>query len=191
MSYYSFGTDYKLDWDWIDFNLYPNKRLDGEIDINKMHALIPEYFNSFCSIVCESYCFQKDEIIMPWMSEEGNSILKAPTFITEKTDKPLSAAQPFIVVSTPFFLKKLKDLGYKTFDKWWDESYDLVEDDSKRIVEIQKLILEISTWSLEKCFETLLDMKEVLTHNMNHNQKIGDNGWRSIEGYHNSPINLI
>ena len=190
-SYYSFGTDYELDWNWIDFKLYPTKRLDGEIDINKMHALIPEYFNSFCSIVSESYCFQKDEIIMPWMNEEGIPILKAPTFITEKTDKPISSAQPFIVVSTPFFLKKLKELGYKTFDRWWDESYDEIEDDSKRIIEIQKVILEISTWSLEKCFQTLIDMKEILIHNMNHNEKIGDSGWRSIEGYHNSPINLI
>ena len=24
----------------------------------------------------------------------------------------------------PHYLKKLKELGFKTFDSWWDESYD-------------------------------------------------------------------
>ena len=193
-SNYSFGTDYQLNWHWINFDLYPSKRVSNEdntLTLSQMHTIIPEYYTSFCSIITESYCFQNDEIIQPWMDKNGNSIMKAPTFITEKTDKSLSVGQPFVIVSTPFFLKKLRELGFKTFDKWWDESYDEIEDDNKRIEKIQSLVLELSEWSLEKCTKVLIDMKQVLYHNMSLNKKLGDAGWRSIEGYHNTPIKII
>ena len=45
-------------------------------------------------------------------------------FLSEKTYKPIYMCQPFIIFGNPNSLKKLKELGYKTFDKWWDESYD-------------------------------------------------------------------
>lgn len=54
-------------------------------------------------------------------------------FMTEKTVKALIVGMPFVIVSTPFFLKNLRDLGFSTYSTLWDESYDQVEDYQQRI----------------------------------------------------------
>ena len=59
--------------------------------------------------------------------------------ITEKTDKCFSAGQPFILVAGPNYLKTLHEYGFKTFDKWWDESYDSEENLDIRISIIKKI----------------------------------------------------
>lgn len=43
-------------------------------------------------------------------------------FLSEKIWKPIYTASPFIVIGNKGTLKKLHELGYKTFSKWWDES---------------------------------------------------------------------
>jgi len=48
-------------------------------------------------------------------------------FLTEKTIRPISASKPFIIYGPKKFLQRLKDLGFKTFESLWDESYDEYE----------------------------------------------------------------
>ena len=91
-----------------------------------------------------------------------------PIHITEKTDKCFSAGQPFLLVSGPYYLKKLKELGFKTFDKWWDESYDLEWDGNLRINLIKDTIKKISFWSIEECEKKYEEMIPILKHNQNH-----------------------
>jgi len=86
-------------------------------------------------------------------------------FLTEKTFKPIYMCQPFIIFGSPNHLKKLKDLGFKSFDKWWDESYDTELDFTKRMEKVVSVIEEISNWSLDKCYEITQEMEEVLIHN--------------------------
>lgn len=86
-------------------------------------------------------------------------------FFTEKTYKPIYACQPFIIVGNPHSLKKLKEIGFKTFDKWWDESYDTELDLSLRLKKITKLLEEISQWDLLKCMEIRKEMRDILIHN--------------------------
>lgn len=86
-------------------------------------------------------------------------------FITEKTYKAIYTCQPFIIVGNAFSLKKLKELGFKTFDKWWDESYDNELDFEKRMYKITKVLEEIATWDLKKCTLIRKEMKEILIHN--------------------------
>ena len=59
----------------------------------------------------------------------------------------------------------MKRVGFKTFDKWWDESYDIEIDDNKRKEKIKNIILEISSWSLEKCESIYKEMIPVLKYN--------------------------
>jgi len=87
--------------------------------------------------------------------------------ITEKTDKCFSAGQPFIIVAGPNYLKKLKELGFKTFDRWWDESYDDETDFEKRIELIKDTIRYISSWSIPKCESIYSEMYDILIHNQN------------------------
>ena len=92
---------------------------------------------------------------------------KDVVFITEKTYKPIYVCQPFIIVGNTYTLKKMKELGFKTFDKWWDESYDNELDLEKRINKITKVLEEIASWDLEKCTTMRNEMKEILIHNYN------------------------
>ena len=123
-----------------------------------MHTIPQEWHESFCAIVTESrYYTDKDEGIIN-DKDEG-------CFITEKTEKCFTVGIPFIMVSTPGFLKKLKELGFKTFDKWWDESYDDEKNPAKRFKKIKDLIYEISKWDNEKIEKTYAEMKDVLRWN--------------------------
>ena len=86
-------------------------------------------------------------------------------FISEKTYKPIYLCQPFIIFGNPHTLKKLKELGYKTFDKWWDESYDAEIDVNKRFDKIVNILEQISEWDMDRCFEIKKEMQNILIHN--------------------------
>jgi len=115
--------------------------------------------DSFCNIVTESRIDLKT------------------IHITEKTDKCFSAGQPFVLVSGPNYLKKLHELGFKTFDKWWDESYDEEEDFEKRISKIKEVIKHIGSWNLKKCENIYEEMLETLIFNKERQKEYYYNGF--------------
>jgi hypothetical protein len=86
-------------------------------------------------------------------------------FISEKTYKPIYLCQPFIVFGNPFTLNKLHELGYKTFDRWWDESYDSDLDLKQRFHKIVKVIEQISDLNINQLMKLKNEMREVLIHN--------------------------
>jgi hypothetical protein len=86
-------------------------------------------------------------------------------FFTEKTYKPIYMCQPFILFGNPHSLKKLKDYGFKTFDRWWDESYDNEIDLDIRLEKITKVLEEIASWDFDKCQQIGIQMEEILIHN--------------------------
>ena len=88
-------------------------------------------------------------------------------FLSEKLNKPLKYLYPFVFVGEPNSLEIIHNLGFKTFDKWWDESYDKVQYPDKRIEQINNLFKELSNWSHEKWSNTLVEMKDILLHNHN------------------------
>jgi len=115
--------------------------------------------HSFCNIVTES---RTDSKLI---------------HITEKTDKCFSAGQPFILVAGPNYLKKLHELGFKTFDKWWDESYDEEEDFDIRMKKVKNVIRYIGGWDLSKCESVYDEMMEVLLFNQNKNKEYYHRGF--------------
>lgn len=168
MSHWTFGSHEVYNPYVWDSTKYPLKNFNNneEIPISEMHHLIPQYRNSFISVVTETFFFREDEVDTPW-----NNIQPIPAFITEKTEKCFSSLHPFIIISTPYFLKYLKELGFRTFDRWWDESYDLEEDDNIRLIKIQKIILEISKWDNYKCMKVLNEMRDILEWNQRVNSE--------------------
>ena len=64
-------------------------------------------------------------------------------------------------------LQHLKDLGFKTFNDFWDESYDM-QDDSQRMASIFKLINKISNWTQEQKIQLTKDVKSILEYNCKH-----------------------
>jgi hypothetical protein len=86
---------------------------------------------------------------------------------TEKIFRAINSCQSFILVSTYKSLENLKELGFKTFDKWWDESYDNEIDDDIRLEKIQKLVLDLNKMSLTDLTNMYIEMIPVITHNFN------------------------
>ena len=88
-------------------------------------------------------------------------------FFSEKIYKPMYCAQPFIMVGNPFSLKKLREQGYRTFDKWWDESYDEEVDFIKRMNKLEQVYEFIGKKTYEELRQMLFEMEEVLMNNFN------------------------
>lgn len=86
-------------------------------------------------------------------------------FFSEKIFKPIYMCQPFILYGNKNSLKTLHELGYKTFDRWWDESYDEVEHWAARAERIVKVLEEIGTWSQDRLIKTRKEMRSVVEHN--------------------------
>lgn len=86
--------------------------------------------------------------------------------ITEKTIKPIVALQPFILHGQQHSLLYLRQIGYKTFDSWWDESYDNISNSKIRQRYIIDLFKYINSLSVEQLAEMHYAMLPVLEHNL-------------------------
>lgn len=113
---------------------------------DKSHFIRSQYESIFIDVVCETYY-------------SGNVF-----FLTEKTWRPIEQMTPFIIQGPQFFLKNLKQLGFKTFDQWWPEVYDESSFYCKP-EQILGLIDNISSWSVEKCKKVYEEMRPILEHN--------------------------
>jgi hypothetical protein len=108
--------------------------------------LYKEYNNFLVDIVCETYY-------------NGNTF-----FPTEKTWRPIMLSTPFIVQGPQWYLHRLRDLGFQTFDRWWDEGY--AEDPADHQPhEIVKVIDSLAEKSIQELNTMHQEMQPTLQHN--------------------------
>ena len=88
--------------------------------------------------------------------------------LTEKIFKPIVARRPFILVGAVNNLAYLKSYGFKTFDRWIDESYDSIEDPDLRIQAITEELAKLCALEPIELLMMYEDMKDVLNYNFNH-----------------------
>jgi hypothetical protein len=115
------------------------------------------YKESFCAIINETRFFQ------------------LTTCVTEKIINPIINKKFFIIVAPPETLIHLKTLGFKTFDKWIDESYDLEYNHIKRLEKIFNLIDYINSKSIDDLRTIYEEMESIIIHNIKTLQIIGEN----------------
>ena len=126
--------------------------LDGEEEIVQMcqdnqNASRPYYQNSLISLITETN----------FHNVEGT--------LTEKSFKPFKEKHPFILVGAFGCLQALRDLGFRTFGEFWDESYDTIQDPTQRMKAISNIIGQISQWSDEQILEFKRNVKPIVEHN--------------------------
>lgn len=114
-------------------------------------ALEPFYETSFMSVVTETYFYESE-----------------PVFLSEKIFRPIVYKQPFILVGLPYSLAFLRELGYKTFHPFIDESYDIETNNSIRMLKILSEIERICTLNQQELKQLSLEVKDIC----NHNQKL-------------------
>lgn len=85
-------------------------------------------------------------------------------FLSEKIFKVMACSHPFMILGNKRSLDELKKLGYKTFDKWIDESYDDM-DDCDRFRGLINNIKRIR--SIKDKLSWFSEMKEIIEYNKN------------------------
>lgn len=88
-------------------------------------------------------------------------------YFSEKTLTAINSRLPIIIAAPPHTLEYLKKFGFKTFDRWWDESYDKEQDHYKRILKIFDVIDYINSKSIDELKVIYNEMSDVLDHNIN------------------------
>jgi hypothetical protein len=139
---YDSSISLPLTLDTSNFSKYPME--------SGVNDVIDFYNDSYINIVTETYFFSNVR------------------HITEKTYKPIAFMQPFIIFAAPGTLAYLRSLGFKTFDKFWDESYDDILDHEVRFMTIMELIEKISKWTEVKLVELTHNVKEIVEFNKKH-----------------------
>lgn len=110
------------------------------------------YKESFFSVVTETNFYSTSG----W--ESGR-------FFSEKIFKPIAYKHPFILLSVPNSLKLLKELGYKTFDGWIDESYDAETNDILRMKKILKEIERICNFTDTEITDFVKETRPIVEFN--------------------------
>jgi hypothetical protein len=72
------------------------------------------------------------------------------SYRTEKIYKPIKVGHPFIAVANYGFYRDLRNLGFKTFDHLLDESFDLIDDNEKRLNRIADVVDDLCKSNLEE-----------------------------------------
>jgi hypothetical protein len=98
------------------------------------------------------------------LANETNFFSPCPE-ISEKVMTPIGVGRPFIVAGAPHSLRHLKVLGFKTFDDFWDESYDEEKDPYLRLKKIWKLLDWIYSLNSSELQELDRRMRPVLLYN--------------------------
>lgn len=139
----------------------PNLYLDTTDLINSRHMLKNEdidnditdfyYKESLISVVSETMFF------------ENNG-----RFLSEKTFKPIAYKHPFIIIGPYKTLSLLKELGYKTYEPFIDESYDNEKNPLARMQLIIKELKKLSKMTENEIMEFKKNTYGIATHNFMH-----------------------
>ena len=140
-------------------------------DVFQSRAYLQGAFNSMVPIDNE----QSDRVyisqIIPWQVYQNTWIaVVAETSMnsflpTEKIGKPLLAAQPFVVFACTHFLRHLRDLGFRTFAPWIDESYDDIVDLQTRAKAVIDSVAQFDRLAHNEKHRVIDQIQPVLTHN--------------------------
>lgn len=90
---------------------------------------------------------------------------------SEKVFQAMQYQKPFIVVAPPKTLEYIKSLGFRTFNDFWDESYDDELDHGERLAKIFDLITEISNMTIDESRALYEKMIPVVMHNLQQYKK--------------------
>ena len=77
----------------------------------------------------------------------------------------IMARRLFIAFSGQYFLKNLRELGFKTFDGIIDESYDAEEDDFKRMTMIVEETKRLCFLNQSQLDNFLKEAREIVEYN--------------------------
>jgi len=117
------------------------------------------YMNSYFNILTESSFI------------ESNSINRLDFYVNERNAFPITAFQPFIAVNGHHHMKKLKELGFKTFHPHIDETYDTIQNSAVRFYLITKEISRLCSMTKQEIHDWYWEMEDILKYNHSYYYK--------------------
>ena len=152
-----------------------NRANNEENDLYYINRITDQVFlDTWVTVISEASFADSDETI----------------FISEKTFKPIACMHPFIFLGNRGSLAKLREMGYKTFDGFIDESYDNMST-FDRMAAIIREVKRIH--AIEDKVQWLDSMRDILEHNFNvlHNSKLRPNpAHTELFNYYNEYFNI-
>lgn len=124
------------------------------------------YYNLAINITKEDYEKTFISLITETLVDRGT------LFLSEKIWKPIMVGHPFMVYGNKHTLSYLKSLGYKTFDKWIDESYDDIDDHEMRCVKIVSELKKFGLKPINELKQIREEMREICEFNQTHFKKL-------------------
>ena len=141
------GRTYNYDLDFVRSELPfgpSNNEKEDHYYIDRLNYDV--CLKTFVTVVSEASFFDSDDTL----------------FISEKTFKAIASRHPFIIFGNRGSLKALKEMGFKTFEDFWDESYDDLPT-WERFDSIIKLMHDIN--KVEDKLDMFRQMEDILEHN--------------------------
>ena len=161
-------------------------------------------FKSMCPLLIENDITKKqiiDDHSAGWINIKPKtynkayfSIVAGNSFDTqwihpdEKFWKPLGQFHPFIWLGPTGGIQHLKDMGFKSFSPYIDESYDTEEDCEKRMLMIVDEIKRLCSMDKKEIHKWYYSMKDILIHNW---KRIVENDINPFYDTYNKLFNLI
>ena len=111
-----------------------------------------------------------DKNIMSWYNQifidvVCEKMITGQTFFpTEKTARPIASKTPFLIMASPNYIKNLRKIGFRSFNKFWDESYDY-QQGIQRVESIKAIIDNIGELSKAELNDLYQQMQPILQHN--------------------------
>lgn len=145
-----------------------NFNIDDDI-INRFQSKLPLVLDGEDNNMqmCQDY----DNKTRPYYQQTLVSIVTETNFydttvsLTEKSFKPSKEKHPFIIAGVNGVLKGMRELGFKTFSEFWDESYDDIADPVERMKAIMNVIEQIGQWTPEQILDFKRRVQPILDHN--------------------------
>jgi len=184
-----------------DFNrktpIYSEEKIK-ELDL---HRHISEFKNMCPLLIDDDVEDLRDDHTLGWINIHPKtynkayfSIIAGNSFDTpwlhpdEKFWKPLGQFHPFIWVGPTGGMQHLKDMGFKSFSPYIDESYDTEEDCEKRMLMIVNEIKRLCNMNKEEIHEWYYSMQDILIYNW---KRIVENNINPFYELYNKLFNLV
>ena len=143
----------------IRLNITPVRENPINLELDDIHY----HDNSYFSLITETIYYKKYSPSSPMGMVSSEDAI----FITEKTYKAMLFKHPFIIAGFTNSLKIVKELGFKTFHPYIDESYDSIEDDDQRLEAIVKEVERLCAFTDADWIEWQTNVKDIVEHNFN------------------------
>jgi hypothetical protein len=151
---------------------------DGDVNYKD---ITPVNYKFKCNVELENYfnegeqwsatssaSINVDDFRSTRISIVAETVFENKVWHSEKICKAIAAGHPFILLAGAKSLKVLREYGFKTFSEFWDESYDLIEDNYLRLIAITKVLEKLAKLSQEEFDALCNNVKDIVNYNQQY-----------------------